>query len=154
MCFRSLIIETIFKKCMNKNQSLNSNFFFPLQIVLTITIQIHQILSQWRMKLKQLTRMYNFVFFNGNNYFISSVNRWQIFFRQTNNKRHETFLSSIKKLRRQIRNIHVTPFQRQYHPHDGFYDQCCQIRVVRCEYYLFLHEDSRKNLSESMGWKR
>ena len=143
LCFWSLNVETILKKCMNENQSLNSNFLLPLKIVLTITVEIHQILSQRRMKLKQLARRHNFVLLNWNNYFLSSVNRRQIFFRQTDNKRHETFLSRIKKMRRQIRNIHVAPFQRKNHPHYGLYHQCCQIGVVGCEYYLFLHEDRR-----------
>lgn len=52
---------------------------------------------------------------------------------------------------RQIGYVHITPFQRKDHSHQGLDNQSSQIRVVGGENNLFFLEDRRQNLLEGRG---
>ena len=41
---------------------------------------------------------------------------------------------------RQVGDVHVAPFEGQYHPHDGLDDKSCEVGVIGGKNDLFFHE--------------
>ena len=75
----------------------------------------------------------------------------QVLLGQSHNIGHETFLSGLDEVRRQVRHVHVTPPEREDHLHEGCDYESGQVGVVGGEDHLLLHEDCREDEPEGLG---
>ena len=51
---------------------------------------------------------------------------------------------------RQVGDIHVAPFEGEYHPHDGLDYKSGEVGVIGGENDLLLHEDGWQDLPEGV----